>query len=614
MTSPFATIGEALRSSAPAVIILRGTPEPYAGPIELNDGQQLIGDGTTVPVITAERDVITIARGASVTVTRVVIRATSSAKGIVAADAGTITLRDVEVTTTGGAGLSVRNAARLVVTGSRVASVDGPALDLRGIDLDASFQSVSAHGQHLSRGIVVEQTTGRFSVEGLEERGSGGTIEGASTRAVSVVDASNITLKSMRIVRSAAVNGVASPSCGADVDPGADQWCNAAVYMRDVSDATLDNVVIEGSGQAGIALHRVDGFGLSNSEVLDAGDEIFEHGIMMVGVSGEIRLSGTKISRSESRHLMVRTTSGRTKLIVEQSIFSDTEAPNGQQAILVSASKKAAIDIRVEASAFAHHSSHAIDVIGADEARVSLIVTKSTFETQAAAVSVSATGAAAVDYVIADNPSIRNSAAAAINVYLGTPSTGRISGVIARNTFGRSGVVRSGTSCNSCAAVSLTAAGYGSLVSEISGNVIQQVGSPAVVAVAGPGGAGIDLSVTSNLFREPVTANAVAIRVSAAGLPTDSTRACADLGGTGAMANTIEGSGWDATGPIQLLHRFGGSRFQLAGLSKGKSDIEAAAAVAARNRGTSVRTVLRAGSQQKGFEPASNCEMPLFPQ
>lgn len=120
------------------------------------------------------------------------------------------------------------------------------------------------------------------------------------------------------------------------------------------------------------------------------------------------------------------------------------------------------------------------------------------------------------------------------------------------------------------------------------------------------------LTITGNRFREPANAGAPAIRVSASTTASDSSSVCADIGGDGAAANLIEGT-WEAGGPVQLLHRFGGARFQLAGLAAAGSDADAAAAVSKRNRGSKVRAVLRTETQQKGFEPAVRCTMPALP-
>ena len=156
----------------------------------------------------------------------------------------------------------------------------------------------------------------------------------------------------------------------------------------------------------------------------------------------------------------------------------------------------------------------------------------------------------------------------------------------------------------------LSANGRGSLIADVSGNIVQQVGASAIHATASQGGAQLQLTATANLLRQGGAA-APAIRVQSGALADDRTQVCADLGGSGVKANTIEGT-WEPNGAIHLMHRFGGTRFQLAGLIDGKSDEAAAAAVAARNGGAKVRAVLRPDSMEKGFEPAQRCTMPAL--
>jgi hypothetical protein len=296
-------------------------------------------------------------------------------------------------------------------------------------------------------------------------------------------------------------------------------------------------------------------------------------------------------------------------LTLEKTTFADTAAPHGQQGVLVTASDDASIDLRVRDSRFSRTFSNALEVIGSGKAAVALRVTASTFEKNASAIALATTEAAVLDYVIADNPSITGSENTAINVYLGTPSTGAISGTIARNTIGASGVAGSGAGCSSCSGITLTATGNGSLIADVTGNVIQQAGG-AIHAAASQGGPQMRLTATANLLREGGS-SAPAIRVQAGALADDKASVCADLGGPGVRANTIQGL-WEPNGAIHLMHRFGGTHFRIVGLAGDKSDTAAAAVVSGRNGSVKVRAVLRPDSMERGFEPAEQCTMPAL--
>ncbi len=607
--SPFTTLAEGVKAAADGgIIVLRRGSAAYAGGIALR-GQSLIGEGA--PVITAATGpVITIADTmAAVTIAGVVVQATDTASGIVIRKAGTVTLSDVAVSTTGGTGISVSTAAKVAIGGdSSVASVDGPAVTIEGAELDIAFRSIAAKGE-LVNGVVLRNTTGRFTVEGKDGvAGSGGTIEGAAARAISIVEATNVTLRSIRIFRSASANGVAPVECGGNLLAGSNEGCNAAVYLRKAQNVALDGLLIDGSGQAGVVAHQVNGLTVTGSTIRDAGNETFEHGMILEELEGDCRIAGTTFERSASRHVMLHNSAGKLSLLLEHDTFNDTVGPTGQQGVLVSAANEAVIDVRVSDSTFARTFSHALDVTAADSAKVSLRVTGSAFEKNASAVSVSATHAANVEYLIADNPSMTGSTAAAVNVFVGSPSSGTVSGTIARNVIGKSGTKRSGAACDSCSGIRLAVTGDGRLIADVTGNIVQETGGSAIQATASEGGPQLSVTATANLLRDG-NGSAPAIRVQAGALANDSSYVCADLGGSGARANKIEGN-WDANGAIHLVHRFAYTRFLLAGLTGGNADVAAAEAVSSRNSAAKVRAALRPDSIKRGFEPAERCTMP----
>jgi len=563
----FATIAEAVEAAgAGDTIVVRASARPYAGGFSLKSGQTLRGEGSVI--IAADSDVVCIAD-----------------------TSGDVTLSNVTIQAWGkGSGVVVRKAERVVIRDVVVSAVDAPAVSIEESDLDVAFSGVSVRGQAAS-GIVLRKTTGHFTV-------SGGTIDGPTERAISVVNASNVSLHGVKVIRGARVNGVPAKDCGNDLITGSNERCNAAVYLAGVEGAVLDGIVIDGSAQAGIVAHDVSGLALLNSEIRNAGDELFEHGLLFQDLRGECRIVDTKVERSASRHLMLHNSAGALALLIERSTFADNPAPNGQQGVLISAGKTANINLTVRGSTFARSFSHALDVTARDEAKVTLRVTGTTFNGNATAISVSATGRAAVEYVIADNPSIAGSSAgAAINVYRGTPSIGTMSGTISRNTIekSRGGIV-------------LTSTGNGLFTAEVGANVIQEVGGVGIAAIAGQGDAQMRVTITGNILRKPVGSNAPAIRVQSGTTRTDRAETCADIGGSGPKANTIEGA-WQSVGAIDLLHRFGGTHFRLAGLAGDRSDAAAAAAVSARNRNAKVRAVLRPESQVQGFEPADECRI-----
>lgn len=601
---PFLTLAEAVNAAGNGdVIVLSATEKPYAGGIALRTGQTLIGEAGTPFITAGEGDVVAISgTSAAVTIANVRVQATGTANGITIRNtADVVTLRDVAVSTAGGTGLLAAKAKKLMVAATTVESTDAPAVSIDGAELDAVFRSASARGARLASGIVLQSTTGRLTIEG-------GTIEGAARRAISADGASNLTFRGMQLVRSASSDDVRAFDCGGDLLTGSNERCNAAVYLRKVDGVLLEGVTIEGSGQSGIVAHDVNALQIVDTMVRNAGNELFEHGLILEELRGDCRIAGTTVEKSASRHLMLHNSGDRLSLTIERSKFVDTGVQHGQQGVLMAGVGDAAIDVRVRDSLFARSRSAAFEVTGADKAKLAVRVTGSTFERSGSAISLAITQAARLDYIIADNPSLTVKDGSAINVYLGTPSTGVLSGSIVRNVIGASGSAGSGAGCSSCSGIALSATGQGELIADVSGNVVQQVGGSAIHASATQGGSRLHLTATSNLLREG-SATAPAIRVQSGALVDDATRVCADIGGSAAKANKIEGAS-DPNGAIHLVHRFAGPSLQLVGLTEGKSDVAAAAAVAGRNGGVKVRAVLRPDSTEKGFEPAERCTMP----
>lgn len=608
--SPFLTLEEAARAAGEGeTIVLSAGAKAYTGGIILKSGQTLVGENGT-PVITGgEGDLLSVSGvSAPVTIANVSVRSNGTARGISVRKAReVVTLRDVVVSSSGGTALFVDDAAKLVVRSTSLQSSDAPALSVTGAELDAMFADVSARGDRLAGGIVLQRTTGSLAVEG-------GTIEGASARAISAVGATNLTFRGMKLVRSASVNGARPVDCGGDLLTGSNERCNAAVYLNKVEGALLEGISIEASGQAGVVAHDVSGLSIVDATIRNAGDEQFEHALILEELRGVCRIAGTTVEKSASRHLMLHNSAGQLALTIERSHFIQTAAPHGQQGVLVTAGGEAGIDLRVLDSVFTRSGGAALEVTGADKTTLVVRITGSKFEESPSAISLSATNAARLDYVIADNPSIVATQNAAINVYLGSPSTGVLSGTIARNVIGAGDAQTAGASCASCNGIVLSATGNGQLIADVSGNILQRIGSSAIHASATQGSARMDLTATANLIREG-SAAAIAIRVQAGALAADASQVCADLGGPGAKTNTIEGA-WEPNGAIHLLHRFGGTRFQLVGLTEGKSDAAAAALVSGRNGGRNgsvkVRAVLRPDSMERGFEPAERCTMPAL--
>jgi hypothetical protein len=167
-----------------------------------------------------------------------------------------------------------------------------------------------------------------------------------------------------------------------------------------------------------------------------------------------------------------------------------------------------------------------------------------------------------------------------------------ISGIISGNAIGASGVANSGSSQGS--AISLLSTGAGTHTSLVSGNQIRQYNNQGLLLQIGDNTAGgdgtLNATVTGNTIAEPgtVLASKNGVHLNAGLITGDNPQVCLDLGGVGAAANSItgSGSGGAAGTDFRLRQRFL-TTVRLPGYAGANSDNAAVTVfVQARNGGT----------------------------
>ncbi|HEU4521902.1 MAG TPA: right-handed parallel beta-helix repeat-containing protein, partial [Thermoanaerobaculia bacterium] len=402
-SAPYASLASVASRTEPGLIVLRSSRTHYQGPVRLHPGQSLRGEGAERPVVTSSSDVVTVEGGdGEVVVSDVVILGTGTAAGMtIAPTDAAVSVRDVRIETAGGTALSASGVRRLKIQRAAIVTSNAPtAVEIHDSELDAEIQSVSARGNTLRSAIVLDDISGRVVIEG-------GAVEGGTASAVSASNVANLTLRRMVLKGNARTNGAEASACGGDGDDLAVS-CHAAIALRNVAGAILENVSIEDSGQAGIVASGVRGLKISDTMIAGSGDELFEHAMIVAGGSGDYVLDNVRITRSASRHLMIR--GGEDlRFKISRSSFSETAPPHGQQAILLHAGDADSVELAVRDSVFTDTFSNAIDVIGSGDARIGVTVEGNQFHRQAAAVNIAATERATIEYVVAQNPAIHGS-------------------------------------------------------------------------------------------------------------------------------------------------------------------------------------------------------------
>ncbi|HEX8160827.1 MAG TPA: Ig-like domain-containing protein [Pyrinomonadaceae bacterium] len=311
-----------------------------------------------------------------------VARLATQAVGI-SGGTGTYTFSTVSIFTNGAQGVVATNAdgalnipagtidTTAAAAGATAAAVniDGPA-GLTAVNI--TLLKVSANNS--TEGIHVQDSTGSFTVTGTSTTdGTGGTISNITNRGVSVINGPTISLSNMTLTNVGTANGadptLSASTCG-DVGPagGGTTGCNAGIHLDTVTGVTLTNIDMNGGNQVGISGNSVTNFVLSNSNVLNFGNEVREDGIKFRNMFGTNSISNTTISGNEAVQVHVENLSGGTQaspsqLTVSDSTISTSNAPNGSSGLTMIAQSTAAMKMIVQGVTFQDIFSNCIEGI-----------------------------------------------------------------------------------------------------------------------------------------------------------------------------------------------------------------------------------------------------------
>lgn len=502
------------------VSLVRVAIERTDGPAVLmhkHEGAVTFGSGTTIKVRAATTDAIAIRDSRS-----------------------TVTFAEpLDITTSGARALVVEKTTKLVIaSGSTLQSTDAAVLELRDVELDASFASLSASAA--DAGVTLARTRGRFSV-------SGGTIRGARRRALDIRGASNVTLRGL--VLTGTGNGVADQDCSADLLVHDNVKCSAALILQDAENVVVEDVRVEGSGQVGISGRDVRKAAFRRITINGAGDELSEHAFVFRNLLGEVAFSGCTVTRSASRGLYILNDLGTSTISIDDCRFTESAQPLGQQGVLIAAEDTATMNVRVRRSTFTKLASTALHISADGSSTVDVAVSGNTFERTGGAVNLVSDERATVKFDIAGNR-VSGSTVNAINVALSSnASTSTMSGTIVRNVVG----ANAASACRACSGISIRSGGTGTVSVNIHGNDIGQVGGSGIWAQT-LGQSRLDVAIAANTLHDPIGSEASAIRVQAGAVGADRSAVCARIGGSDTLANKISGA-WDQRGAIQFVNR-----------------------------------------------------------
>jgi VCBS repeat-containing protein len=662
--------------AASANIFISDAASHTSGPITLNTGGSIIGQGIIAPSFDSIYGIVAPAQGTlaprpavnqarpTIVNSPITLGTNSTAAGfnmsnnsgdtLIASSKSGLLVKDMDITSTAGSGtnaIDFTNSSGLFTLGTITNSAGGGGVNFTGTTSGStvtfgnisttsgnavtvttsgatnfSFADVtSTTGQSVSvntatgsytfhainagtaaggplKGVTITALTGAgsFTVNGTgTTAGSGGTIQKTQAAGVALTNAANVSLKNMNFINAATVQTVpgSSANCGGNLVTGNNLQCVAAINMQNATNASIDRIFINGSVQIGINGNGVNGFSLTNSEVRNAGDEVFESGLLFQNLSGTVTLTNDNLHDNAARQMFAENLSGTMNLTATGTTFGPSPAATGAQGLLLEVRTTTTGSVSVSSSTFtgnAGGTANAFQMNDSDNSNYTVTVSGSSFTNNAAGIVLALANGASLTYDINNNPVFTGNQLQAISIAKAAASTGTLSGKITNNTIGTTLIP--GSACAvaaNCIGISLTNNGGGTLAATATGNDIRQVTSTGFRAIASNGTGTMQLKISGNTIAEPVVATAgPAINVNSGAASADTTSVCADISG-----NTISGV-WDANNfgsQILVRNRFAGTTLRLPGFAgPGNSTAAVQTFLSGQNGGASVTATINA--------------------
>ncbi|MCB9951248.1 MAG: cadherin-like domain-containing protein [Planctomycetaceae bacterium] len=329
--------GAADVDAAGDTIFVYETGTNYTGGFELENNQQLIGDGYSFTLFdltvgnSALAPILTSASGNNVTL------------------AANNNVRGLNLTSTGGTALAGTNFGSANITNMLVNATNATAINLNNGTGTFSFNSVNANGG--TNGIVLNAVnatsfavTGDNSTATQGGNDSGGVIQNMTGDGVVITNSNNITLQNMTIGNPATTVADA-PTLTANIgDDGID--------ANNVTNLTLRNVTIAETGTHGVRAASVTNFVMDDSLMLNPGNDNEENGIHFTEVRGDNFIRRSVFDSFHESGIDVVNASGTVDLTIDDTTFQDTKTSAfGAQAILLQAHGTASMVVKITGTA-----------------------------------------------------------------------------------------------------------------------------------------------------------------------------------------------------------------------------------------------------------------------
>ncbi len=466
---------------------------------------------------------ITIASNAAVvSVGNTTITNSTNSAVDVTSNTANVSFADLDITNTTsnqrGLFISANASGTTSSTSGTINTGSGIAVDIDNSALGITLTSVSANGA--SSGIDINTTTGSFTVTGDGTTGagttanndSGGVIQNATGDGIILTSTSGVSLNQMRI-QDAADNGVNATS--------------------------------------------VSGLSLTRADLISNGTANQEHGLKLTNATGTVTVNNTLGDSNFDAHLRVfNDTSNITLFTVNDGDFKNVTTGAFEEGISFELRTGRTGAISVTNSKFNNHDGDHVQASCNGSAVMTATITGNDMDGAAGnlgagiTVNCADTFSGTTNFTISGNNIQKaNDNSATINVNIGSSSNaGTFTGTIANNIIGTLGNADSAGDTGISTEVNQNA----TMTVAVSGNTIREFDNIGIDLGAVDGTGTLNATVTGNTVTSADSNNFGAVFVDA---QTNNT-ACADIGGAGALQNTLSAS---AAGFLDVGLKAGGT-------------------------------------------------------
>ncbi|HET6669799.1 MAG TPA: Ig-like domain-containing protein [Pyrinomonadaceae bacterium] len=348
----------------------------------------------------------------------------------------------------------------------------------------------------------------------------------------------------------------------------------AGMILTSTRDVSLVTVIIQNGGDDGITGSNVTNFTLTNSTISTNGNAVQERGLDILNLLGTSSITGSTITGNAEDNLFVQNGTGTLNLTTTATTYANNSAAIGNDGIhflaaAVSGLNNANMSITVTNCIFTNHrGDHFQATTDAATTGTQTVVFQNNDLNNVvgtnlgAGLTLNPSGSATVNFNISNNGTVADPFSGAFSspITINSSNNATMSGTINNNVIGNPAVTDSGSFSGN--GIDIVVNGKSDITVAITNNLIREYSNLSGIRVAarddvaaGAGGT-INATITGNTISDPGTFAGEGLFVSAGAVAGDDHFICADIGGAGALANSIAGSGANGSTDFRVRQRF----------------------------------------------------------